>query len=694
MARLLAWYARSLLVLGIVLLLATISFDPRWITQPFGLVGDTLLATGLRGFQIPLTKYSALNLLAMVAMGGALLVGLPATAIGLFVGVVLADWLLLRKSLLSGAINGAREVIAVVGAFGFYAWLSHRAGAHGSLETLGADAIPAVALFVFAHFIFGKGLQYCTLILRDKLHADEKSIILRYEVIAFGTSAAAVAVSLITIATVGWTGWMVVSLVLAFSGLLLKRILEESVAAEELNKIHAMEQIVNSDATLDESLMRIERLANRLVDWRMFRVLRLRGGVLEAVFENMDGTIVEASLSDRDGSSLRQQAIELGEPQVVRDAHTDPRVDDDRPLARSRVVMPLRFGDRMVGLIEMEHHKRDTYGDKELALIRRVAGQLATTLHIQDLRQPLLEAVERVGRQLETLNESARTLRSGAEMVARTIADISRGIGEESEQARRSLELAESLFRATEGIARDGEEAAIASDAATGLATEHRQTIATAIERLVHAKRFVGESGEQIDGLSRSTQRITEFISVIKELADQTNLLALNAAIEAARAGVQGEGFAVVAAEVRKLAEQSSSASEDAAEIVTRFETHMRSAALQMDRGRTMVQDVESLSEAALTALDSIVDATDRTAVQTQRIAETSRSQATEFGRLRERVERIAVISDRNRNGAESVTASASDQAHALRELEGAAHELRNVAAYLGDLTRKLTRVA
>jgi methyl-accepting chemotaxis protein len=356
-------------------------------------------------------------------------------------------------------------------------------------------------------------------------------------------------------------------------------------------------------------------------------------------------------------------------------------------------VVPLRFGDRPIGLVELDHHKRGTYGAKEITLVVRFANQLATALHIQDLRQPLLAALARVETQLDTLNDSARALRAGAEVVARNTAEITRGISEESEQADRSLDVARSLHDKTSTIARDGGDAANASERATRIAAEHRDTIGTAIERLVNAKRFIGESTTQITRLSTSTQRITDFIAVIKELADQTNLLALNAAIEAARAGEQGQGFAVVANEVRKLAEQSARASEDAGEIVTGFEDQMRQVASQVNRGQTMMSDVESLSQSARTALDEIVDATAASLTWGQRIAGTSRMQESEVGRLSERVARIAEISRRNREGAENVTRSAIDQARALRELEGAAHELREVAADLSDLTRRIARV-
>jgi len=693
MSRFLSLYARFVASIGTVVLLVAIALDPRWLARPLAVAATVVASLLLRTFQIPLTKYSALNLLGMVAAGGAVILGAPATALGLYVGVFVADWWLLRKAPAASAINAGREALALFAAFGFYAWFVALNGG-AAIGRITTDLVPAVALLLGAHFVFSRGLLYCTLLIRDKLFPDERSLILRYEVMAFGAGSIAVLASLIAIAAVGWTGWVVVAFVLVFAGLLLKRILEEAVAAEELNKIHAMEQVVASDMNLGESLHQLERLANRLVDWNGFRIWRLSGGFLRLIYQSGEGLVGEPSDDGVFGDRLRDSAMSTGESVVISDATRDARARGIDPSAVSLAIVPLRFGDRPIGVVELDHHKRGTYGPKEIALVARFANQLATALHIQDLRQPLLAALARVETQLDTLNDSARALRAGAEVVAQNAAEITRGIGEESEQADRSLDVARSLHDKTSTIVRDGGDAADASERATRIAAEHRDTIGMAIERLVNAKRFVGESAAQIGGLSKSTRRITDFIAVIKELADQTNLLALNAAIEAARAGEQGQGFAVVANEVRKLAEQSARASEDAGDIVTGFDDQMRQVASQVGRGQTMMSDVESLSESARAALDEIVEATAASLTWGQRIADTSRVQESEVGRLSERVARIAEISRRNREGAETVTRSASDQARALRELEGAAHELREVAADLSDLTRRIARVS
>jgi hypothetical protein len=323
MNRFLSLYARLVASLGTVLLLVALALDPRWIQLPLGVVTVIALTAALRTFQIPLTKYSALNLLGMVAAGGAIIAGGPATALGLYVGVFATDWLVLRKAPGASAINGGREALALFGAYGFYAWFATLGDTAD--RGISTDAVPAVALLLAAHFLFSRGLLYCTLLIRDKLHADERSLIFRYEIIAFGAGTIGVLVSLFTISSVGWTGWLVVAFVLMFAGLLLKRILEEAVAAEELNKIHAMEQVVSSDANLGESLREIERLANRLVDWNGFRIWRLNSGSLRLIYQSGEGLLAEPRENGVLGGRLRDIALSTGEPVVIMDAARDAR---------------------------------------------------------------------------------------------------------------------------------------------------------------------------------------------------------------------------------------------------------------------------------------------------------------------------------------------------------------------------------
>lgn len=684
-------YARVVGSVGLALLVAALATDQRWMGQGLGVLVLLVPVVALRSQQIPLTKYGALNLLAIPALSGALLVGPPASALALWLGILIADGILLRKGFQAAWINGGREVIALFSSYGVYAWAV--TALNGGEAALTTDTLAALALFMLAYFVASRMLLYFTLLLRDKLVDEEKSLILRYEVIAFGASAIAVALILLTVLNLSPVGWGVVGVVLLGAGLLVKRILEESIAAEELNKILAMEQIVSSDVDIADAFRRIQLLAHRLVDWQTFRISRLEEGALQQIWSGDLGYLETETDLRPELAALRAESLQSGEVINVPDVQRDERIEVSTSPMRSVVLLPLRFGDRTVGLLELEHHKPDAYTPKEIALIRRFALQLATTLHIYDLRRPLREAMTRVSSQLDTLTASARALRGGGESVARTIADITRGIAEEGEQVGRSLDVTRALHSATQDVVRDGSEAAEASQRATEIATEHRHTIATAIERLVGAKAFVGESGAQISGLAASVMRITEFIAVIRELADRTNLLALNAAIEAARAGEQGKGFAVVADEVRKLAEQSARASDEAGDIVSEFEEQMRRVAFQMSRGENIVQDVETLSGHAREALDLIVDATASAATGAQRIALTSREQELAFSNLSDRVRRISAISGRNREGAEQVTQTAREQADALRELEGATQELRSVANYLNELTRRITSV-
>ena len=228
-------YARAVGAIGSLLLIAALVVDTRWIGRPVWVASIAVAVVALRMNQIPLTKYGALNLLGIPAIAGALIIGAPATLLALWLGMVIADAFLLRKGYQIAWVNAGREVLALMSAYGVFGWATQVLG--GGNEGLSVDLLPALALFMLAYFLTSRLLLYFTLILRDKLLEEETSLILRYEVIAFGAGSIAVGAMLLTATSLPMTFWPVIGIVLGGIGLLTKRILEESIAAEELNKI-------------------------------------------------------------------------------------------------------------------------------------------------------------------------------------------------------------------------------------------------------------------------------------------------------------------------------------------------------------------------------------------------------------------------------------------------------------------------
>ncbi len=687
-------WPRLLAIVGTIVLVVAAAGDPRWVEHPVALAVMTVAAGLFRMRSVSITKFASLNVVQVVAMSGPIAVGATSTALAVYAGVLLADVVHHRKTFTASWINATRETTSLYAAYGVYALIAIRVP-EASSGLMTPESIPAIAVFFLSYFALNRTALYASLLTRGKLLPDEQSMILRYEVIVFLASMVASVAILLTMAFVGRMGWIVLGVLLLFAAMLLRRILEEAVAAEELNRIHAMNLVVSADGSLDESFRRIAQFANRLVNWRDFRILRVDGADTEpmVVFNVREGLLGSPRAPESGMGRLRRTAVDRGQTIVVHDSFRDDRVTKPRPEARSIVVAPLKFGDRLLGLLEIEHHKRKVYSEKQLVVVERFASQLSTTIQIQELRRPLADALGRLESQLERLGDSARLLRGGADSVVKLVGDINKGIVEEAQEATLSRSGADDLYRSTLAIARDAGEAASASDKSAKLAAEHQGTVGSAVERLVTAKGIVADSSLLVSDLQKGAKRMIEFIRVIRDLADQTHLLALNAGIEAARAGEEGKGFAVVAEEIRRLAAQSGKVSEDANAILTGFSEQMDRASRQMDRGREMVADVEVVSSSARNALASILQASDAAAAWSRRIAEVSHEQERFVAVTRDRAERIDQISHRNQEGSDLVSRSATQQAGALLELESATKELRELATHLADLTRRLTRI-
>jgi methyl-accepting chemotaxis protein len=308
---------------------------------------------------------------------------------------------------------------------------------------------------------------------------------------------------------------------------------------------------------------------------------------------------------------------------------------------------------------------------------------VATAIHIAELRRPLVSTVAQIGAQVGALARATDSLRASAAALATASQAMQRTVAEQDAFVASGLEATTTLARGSQAVAEQGARAAEASRGAAEVASRNRAVVGDAIARLVQLKQFVGDSTQQVTELGAVTRRITGFIGAIREIADATNLIALNAAIEAARAGREGRGFAVVAEEVRQLAAQSLQAAREAGALTTAIVERMERVTTQMDRGQSVVADVEELSTNAARALDAITAATGEAGGHAGRIAGTAAEQVADFGRLAARIEEVAALSRRTRTETDELAAQAQVAARGQADLERAIAELGEVALEL-----------
>jgi methyl-accepting chemotaxis protein len=682
--RMLNRYTNVLLFGGLALLVAVLAVDTRWVSHPVSTAILLISIFALRAVPVRLSKYSYLTQSAIPTLVGAVCVGPAPVAAALWMGVAAADVFGLRKPPRAGVINAGREVIGFVAAYGPYAAILSL----GSSSELTLDFLPAAAILVALYFFLSRALFYFSLLVRNKLESAEKILILRWEISSYLLTLIASTIVITALATLAPVGWVAVAMALGVLGLLTRQILDEAIGAEDLNKVHLMEAAIASNATLQGSFTQIERLAYRLLDWGDFRVYQAAGSDVALVYRSTLGR-PERRDPPPALASLRREVLETREPLVIRDTRHDSRVAGSLPQVLTLVIYPIRFGEDILGLLEVEHHKRHAYGSKDMLALSTLAGQMATAIHIAELRRPLVLTVSQIGEQVTALARVADSLRTSATALADVSLGMRQGAMELEKFATGGLRATGSLANATQEMMSQGAQAAAASGTAAEVAARNRDVIGDAITRLVELKGFVAGGADRVAALGGLTQRITGFIGTIREIADLTNLIALNAAIEAARAGREGRGFAVVASEVRDLAAQSLHAAQEAGTLLGEIADQVTAVAGQMAQGRDVVAGVEELSADAAKALEAIVGTTGEAGGHAKAIAATAAMQRDAVNSLTGQIEQVAASSAKSRADTDTLakrageaSAGQADLERAIRELGGLASDLQRIASH------------
>ncbi len=257
------------------------------------------------------------------------------------------------------------------------------------------------------------------------------------------------------------------------------------------------------------------------------------------------------------------------------------------------------------------------------------------------------------------LSENATQLASAATEVASAAEQPSRVSQNQDEQIAQITVAMEEMTATIVESSRNATEASNGSRDASESASDGGQIVSETIEGMNRISKVVKESSEGIQKLASSAEQIGEIISVIDDIADQTNLLALNAAIEAARAGEQGRGFAVVADEVRKLAERTGKATGEITTMIKGIQQGTQDAVSSMEAGTTEVNAGRELADKAGDSLNAVVDGSGKVMDMIQQIATATEEQSVAAEEISKNIEQVASISKESAVGADQAAAAA-----------------------------------
>jgi methyl-accepting chemotaxis protein len=317
---------------------------------------------------------------------------------------------------------------------------------------------------------------------------------------------------------------------------------------------------------------------------------------------------------------------------------------------------------------------------------------LSAVQHLErgDFTNPInLNRGDELGLLAAAMNKSTQSLRTTFKAVAdasNTVASAAAEIASNNEQIAERLarqeetansvgasvnEMAESVVE----VARKGAAAATAAEESGCEATRGGEVVRETTQQMQGVAEQVAHSVDAVESLGRKSEAIGKIIAVINEIADQTNLLALNAAIEAARAGEHGRGFAVVADEVRKLAERTTNATDEVANSIREVQGETTRAVTNIQSGTARVKSGVELAGKAGDALHRIIEASASVKSMVHSIAAAAEEQsAASTNILRDLDQMRALTSESTRGAAEAATAAAhlSHEAHNLISLVGA----------------------
>ncbi|RAK19140.1 methyl-accepting chemotaxis protein [Anoxybacillus vitaminiphilus] len=315
-------------------------------------------------------------------------------------------------------------------------------------------------------------------------------------------------------------------------------------------------------------------------------------------------------------------------------------------------------------------------------------GKLAAAFArmVKDLNQIISEihmTTVQLNESSQQLVKSADITQQVAEQIAVSMSETARGTAKQTEEATVILRMMEDAMRRLNKGSEEVEETVQDAVTATKHAKEGQQAMQEAIEHLGEVTDTVTYATDAIQNLAKRSDEVGGIITVISNIANQTNLLALNAAIEAARAGESGKGFAIVADEIRKLAEQSKTAAQDIIRLIEDIQLETSVTVKTMESNLEAVKGQVNIIQKGGEALKAIVEKVQQTEEDTKNMKALFQSLNDDVAQVLHAIEQISSVIQETSAIAEAVSSSTDEQSDAVNNIMKNATELAQLSEQL-----------
>lgn len=326
-------------------------------------------------------------------------------------------------------------------------------------------------------------------------------------------------------------------------------------------------------------------------------------------------------------------------------------------------------------------------GKDEIADLAKSFNEMRNRL--KDTIGTVAGSANKIASSSHQVSESSHQTSEAANQVALTMNDIAIGTTTQAEQSEHIVMMMQQTIDEVANSLERAEETLLNAIASTEIAKKGEEAINEAIKHLGAVTQTVSYATDSIQKLGKRSEEIGGIITVISDIAEQTNLLALNAAIEAARAGEQGKGFAVVASEVRKLAEQSKQASGQITGLINDIQAETSVTVRTMESNLLAVNEQVMIINKGGEALEEIVDKVIETETGVEHMKNSFSNVYENSQNVQHAIQEISSIIEESAAATEEVAATSEEQYATVAEITASADELANISDKLRDEVSK-----